>query len=161
MNVIHNVRRYHRRVSALRAGELVIRRKRHSTGGILPQGVPGLQIEPTQRAVRAAEARVALSTGQLRPQLQPIVAVPSGALEGFELLARWRRPGAYRRDRVGDFRQGVRHRASGSRARYGERRTMVERHRRRLAGLSRTRFGGRHAGLALRSRHGGLNDAVV
>ena len=93
MNVIHNVRRYHRRVSALRAGELVIRRKRHSTGGILPHGVPGLQMEPTQRAVRAAEARVALSTGQLRPQLQPIVAVPSGALEGFELLARWRRPG--------------------------------------------------------------------
>jgi diguanylate cyclase (GGDEF)-like protein len=41
---------------------------------------------------RAAEAIAALEKGQIRPWFQPQVAVETGAITGFEALARWEHP---------------------------------------------------------------------
>ena len=53
----------------------------------------GLRRELQQRSLLEAALRAGLADGDLELHYQPIVAVTTGRLEGYEALVRWQRPG--------------------------------------------------------------------
>ncbi|MGB3624365.1 MAG: diguanylate cyclase, partial [Henriciella sp.] len=51
-----------------------------------------MNAKAVERSVLEIDLRKAVRTGQIRPHYQPLVRLSDGALEGYEILARWHHP---------------------------------------------------------------------
>lgn len=64
---------------------------RHGPGGLRAFS-PGMARKRADRDARRAELETALDEGQIRPWFQPQLCADTGAVTGFEALARWQHP---------------------------------------------------------------------
>jgi len=64
---------------------------RHGPGGIRAF-VPGMARKRADRDAQRARLERALDEGEIRPHFQPQVSTDTGAISGFEALARWHHP---------------------------------------------------------------------
>ncbi len=82
-----------RSVSALvRSADLAMYRAKDGGGGRHTAFEPAMQADIEERRMMEAALREALASDQLYLAYQPMVDVSSGAISGFEALARWNHP---------------------------------------------------------------------
>lgn len=74
------------------AAEAALTEARQNAPSAIRAHARGMQSERASRSMMASEAAAALENGQIRPWFQPQVSTDTGAVTGFESLARWVHP---------------------------------------------------------------------
>lgn len=74
------------------AAEAALTEARQNAPSAIRSYARGMQSARATRSLLAAEAAAALENGQIRPWFQPQISTDTGAVTGFESLARWIHP---------------------------------------------------------------------
>ncbi|MEH6774704.1 MAG: GGDEF domain-containing phosphodiesterase [Cereibacter changlensis] len=78
--------------SLLEAAQIAAEEARRAGPGSIRSYVPEMAGLRASRCALAAELQAALEEGQIRPWFQPQICTDTGAISGFEALARWLHP---------------------------------------------------------------------
>ena len=76
----------------IRSADLALYRSKDAGGGVFHCYEPQLHVQAEERRVLEMALRSAIEAGQLYLQYQPVVAVETETLAGFEALLRWKHP---------------------------------------------------------------------
>ena len=76
----------------IRSADLALYRSKDAGGGTFHSYEPQLHVQAEERRVLEMALRSAIEAGQLYLQYQPVVALASETLAGFEALLRWNHP---------------------------------------------------------------------
>lgn len=80
------------REAILRAAALALAQAKNAGGNAIRLFEPGLAVAAEARASLRRDMPAALKAGQFVPYYQPIMELATGAVVGFEVLARWQHP---------------------------------------------------------------------
>jgi len=79
--------------SVIRCADLAMYAAKKASKGSIVQFEPSMNETMLRRAEMELSLRAALKAGEIEPYYQPLVDLRTGALRGFEALARWHRDG--------------------------------------------------------------------